>query len=164
VKNGFSLVELLVVLTILTLLSIIAAPNIERILDARSLTMAAEQVRSDCVRLRERAQLSGNPQKVIFSEEEGRYEMYEADMDLDVWVRTQRSEPFQKQVMVKVVTLMGDQLVFNKEGEGCECAQSVSPSDCVTQPMSEDEKITLQVSDKEQDVMVTPLGLITISD
>ena len=115
-KNGFSLVELLVVLTILTLLSIIAAPNIERILDERSLTMAAEQVRSDCVRLRDRAQLSGNPQKVMFFEEEDRYEIYEANMDLDVWEKIQRSEPFQKQVVVKAVTFTGDQLVFNKEG------------------------------------------------
>ncbi len=159
-NQGFSVIELLVVLVILSMISLLAVPQFKKMIHHYALKNGILQLENDLKTARGLARQKGLLYKTVLQIGTSRYQIFRQDISENRWVLEKVSEPLPYDVVIKQSTLANQQVIFGQDGTPYEDPQTDPPLESRDNPFFETKTITLVSGELEKNIMIEKSGVI----
>lgn len=113
--NGFTLLEIVLVIALLTIMVMAAVPLVSRLVPDIGLESEAKKIKAAIIYTQQQAVLTGANHRIVFKAQPQRYSI--AKLDNSIWVNIEDDESLENGVSFKVINFLNSLVEFNPMGE-----------------------------------------------
>lgn len=154
--SGFSIIELLIIISMVTALVIVAAPSFYGIFKQQFLIYNSSQLIQNIRSLQSNAFIENNSYKIGFNSNENSYTIWKYN---NASWQLEEDYTFDDSVTIDYGTLLSDSyhLVYSNNGQAYLCNNVQTPNECNT-PLSTKASLTLKTSKKDIMIEFLPIN------
>ena len=145
--RGVTLIELVIVLILISVLYLAAVRPRDVTTEVANLAGSQQQIVAGIKNLRAKALGSGRRQKIVLNSNSGYYDLYEAHVTQDVWVKLVGNDAptvLPGKVIISSSTLISNQLIFSETGAPFEGSAGETPAQSADQALPVTRNIVFQ--------------------
>tara|TARA_B100001121_G_scaffold310546_1_gene342373 strand:- start:11201 stop:11710 length:510 start_codon:yes stop_codon:yes gene_type:complete len=146
--RGFSIIELLIIISMVTALIIVAAPSFYGLFKRQFLVYHANQFIQHIRSIQSNAFIENTPYKIGLNATEKSYSIWKHNTI--EWVLDE-SHAFDDQVEIQYDNILSDltQILYNNHGNAYICTPNQTPTECQATPLTSTAKITIKTEKRD---------------